>query len=248
MHTQRQLQPCAHHDALQPLLQEDAGRPDQDTDDKQAKRLRAAGDQPGQWREADKRPARLQRMHRRTSVAAAGDDATKEVKPAGQMQAGPGQQAASPFGVLTEGRASLTASPPEKDCCAGDMEPESKARAAPSATPHSAQKRERRMLTTKPKKRPSSVDATAPHTGEPPQNGPSGLRFRRLSKKRQTENAKAAPSGSVGSAAADCHPALQPETVVEEALPRQLATRSGGSVTALVGRGSHAQEGCAKRL
>ena len=82
------------------------------------------------------------------------------------------------------------------------------------------------MLTTKPKKRPSSVDATAPHTGEPPQKGPSGLRFRRLSKKRQTENAKAAPSGSVGSAAADCHPALQPGAEVEEASRRQQGTGS----------------------
>ena len=104
------------------------------------------------------------------------------------------------------------------------------------------------MLTTKPKKRPSSVDATAPHTGEPPQNGPSGLRFRRLSKKRHTENAKAAPSGSVGSAAADCHPALQPETMVEEALPRQQGTRSGGSVTSLGRQGSQAREGFVKGL
>ena len=54
------------------------------------------------------------------------------------------------------------------------------------------------------------MDASAPHTGEPPQNGPSGLRLRRLSKKRHTENATAAPSGSVGSAARDCHPALYP--------------------------------------
>jgi len=86
--------------------------------------------------------------------------------------------------------------------------------------------------TTKPKNRPRIVDATAPQTGELPQNGPSGFRFRRLSKKRHTENATAAPSGSVGSAAADCHPALQHDLKVVRV--RVELRNTGKSTTNLV--------------
>ncbi len=53
-----------------------------------------------------------------------------------------------------------------------------------------------------------------------------------LVKKRHTENATAAPSGSVGSAAADCHPALQHDLKVVRV--RVELRNTGKSTTNLV--------------
>ena len=59
--------------------------------------------------------------------------------------------------------------------------------------------------TTAPTTRASSVAPRAPQMGLLPMKGPSGLRFLRLSKRRQAQKVMATPRGTVGSVDTDIH-------------------------------------------